>query len=95
MDFTIDGLYGDMIDLSAIDANTKAGATGNQAFHFIGTNVVWNAGDAGQLRAIWTASGQIIQGDVNGDRVADFSVFIFDGGNHGTLSSTDYVDFIL
>ena len=34
--------------------------------------------NAGELRAYWTASGQVIEGDVNGDGVADFSIKITD-----------------
>lgn len=56
---------GDLIDLSAIDANTGNG--GNQAFTFIGT-------------AAFTAAGQVryqngvLQGNVNNNLGADFSI---------------------
>ncbi len=78
----------------AIDANTQNGAATNEAFTFIGTNVNWG-GVAGELRAIWTATGQIIEGDVNGDRKADFSIFIEENGGHSALSGIDGVDFVL
>lgn len=58
----------DYIDLQAIDANIRVGASGNQAFTFIGSNAF--SGKAGELRF---ASG-FISGDVNGDRVADFQI---------------------
>ncbi|HTV69036.1 MAG TPA: calcium-binding protein [Rhizobiaceae bacterium] len=70
---------GDKIDLSTIDADTD-GTAGNQAFTFIGTAAF--SGVDGQLRC----SGGIIQGDVNGDRVADFEI----GINLATLLSTDF-----
>lgn len=58
----------DDIDLRAIDANTAR--TGNQAFSFIGSGVF--TGTAGQLRF----AGGVIWGDVNGDRVADFTIAV-------------------
>ena len=63
---------GDIIDLSAIDANTRSG--GNQAFDFIGGQRF--SGDAGELRF----KNGILQGDVNGDRRADFSLHVEDVG---------------
>jgi hypothetical protein len=75
---------------------------GDQAFDFGGafgaSNVSFgnNAGQgvAGQLRAYWTATGQVIEGDVNGDRKADFSIEIYDPTHAITLSGVDGVDFI-
>ncbi|HYD71044.1 calcium-binding protein [Azospirillum sp.] len=58
---------GDRIDLSGIDA--KAGA-GNDSFSFIGTDAFGAA--AGQLR--WT--GNAVEGDVNGDGTADFTIHV-------------------
>lgn len=56
----------DRIDLAAIDA--KSTVAGNQAFHFIGSTAF---GDhAGELRF---ARGTL-QGDLNGDGTADFSI---------------------
>jgi Ca2+-binding RTX toxin-like protein len=57
---------GDVIDLSAIDANTMV--DGNQAFVFIGA-ARFN-GKPGQLRY----SAGVLSADVNGDRIADFAV---------------------
>ena len=59
----------DLIDLSQIDANTLVNA--NQAFTFIGTAVFGSI--AGQLRLI-AGANSILQGDTNGDGVADFEV---------------------
>lgn len=60
----------DLINLSGIDANTRA--SGNQAFSFIGSSSFSNT--AGELRF----SGGVLSGDVNGDRVADFQVAVSD-----------------
>jgi Ca2+-binding RTX toxin-like protein len=59
----------DVIDLSAIDANTTV--AGDQAFRFIGNNnpFVPSFG-AGQLRF----NGGFLEGDVDGDLVADFRI---------------------
>jgi Ca2+-binding RTX toxin-like protein len=60
---------GDKIDLSAIDANALA--AGDQAFLFIGNNNAFvESWGAGQLRF----NDGYLQGDVNGDMVADFSI---------------------
>jgi Ca2+-binding RTX toxin-like protein len=93
-DFTSDGLNGDVISLSTIDANTTNGAAINDAFSFIGTNVKFT-GAAGQLRAYWSANGQIIEGDVNGDAKADFSIEIVDPNHLITLVNTANHDFVL
>ena len=70
---------GDKIDLQSIDADTD-GTAGNQAFTYIGAGGF--SGVDGQLRF----SGGILQGDVNGDRVADFEIRIV-----GALSGGDIV----
>lgn len=64
----------DKIDLSAIDANTTKG--GNQAFSFIGTKAF--GGRAGELRYEKAKSDTYIHGDVNGDKVADFTIHLDD-----------------
>ena len=60
------------IDLSAIDA--KAGTAANDAFKFIGAQAF--GGVAGQLR--WTDAGatKLVEGDVNGDGIADLTISI-------------------
>lgn len=65
----------DKIDLSKIDANVVL--AGDQKFAFIGGGQF--DGRAGQLRLEATGDGQILHGDVNGDRIADFSIIV-----HGT-----------
>lgn len=63
------GAEGDRIDLSEIDAIT--GTTANDAFAFIGT-AAFSA--AGQLRYQASGAVTLIEGDVNGDRTADFRI---------------------
>lgn len=64
----------DRIDLSAVDANTQKG--GNQAFAFIGTKEF--SGKAGQLRHEKARSDTYLSGDVNGDKIADFTIHLDD-----------------
>ena len=74
----------DVIDLSAIDANTLV--AGNQAFSFIGSSAF--SGVAGQLRF----AGGIVAGDVNGDGIADFEIQVqFSGGPPPPLTVGDFV----
>ncbi len=80
----------DKIDLSTIDANHCR--AGDQDFNFIGSSDF--SGRAGQLHYVWVdlegASDDrtIIEGDVNGDRVADFQIEL-NGLQH--LSCGDFV----
>ena len=65
---------GDRIDLSAVDANTVNGLGNggvNDAFVFI-TGAFGKV--AGQLRAVTTAGVTLLQGDTNGDGVADICI---------------------
>ncbi len=73
--FDFNKIAKDRIDLSAIDANPVL--PGDQAFKFIGAAIFTNL--AGELRfrpAIGSDGGNttVVDGDVNGDGVADFSV---------------------
>jgi hypothetical protein len=43
------------------------------------------------LHAFRSAIGQIVEGDVNGDKIADFSIEIADPTHAITLASTDFV----
>jgi len=78
VDFT--RAQGDKIDLSTLDADTD-GTAGNQAFQFIGATAF--TGIDGQLRC----SSGIIQGDTNGDKVADFEIQV----KLATLFATDFI----
>ena len=69
-DEIVDFVHGDdHIILSGIDADTTA--PGDQDFTFIGT--AHFSGAAGELRYIKFAASTFVVGDVNGDKVADFS----------------------
>jgi Ca2+-binding RTX toxin-like protein len=70
---------GDKIDLSTLDANT--GVSGNQAFTFIG-DAAFSA--AGQIRF---ADG-VLQGNVNGDVVADFEIGLI---GVTSLTASDFI----
>ncbi|MFM9936670.1 MAG: hypothetical protein ACKVOL_10795 [Novosphingobium sp.] len=81
---------GDHIDLSAIDALVSAsgyGASGNQAFHFIGHNSFHNHTGA-ELRYDVIGGNTYVYGNTNGDTVADFCIKL--DGVH-TLSGTDFI----
>jgi Ca2+-binding RTX toxin-like protein len=89
-DTIADFTAGDYIDLSAIDALVSAsgyGASGNQAFHFIGTNGFHNHTGA-ELRYAVSGGNTYIYGNTNGDTAADFCIKL--DGVH-TLSATDFV----
>jgi len=60
---------GDRIDVSAIDANSVGGHS-NDAFSFIGSAAFGNV--AGQLRVATVSGLTVVQGDTNGDGLADF-----------------------
>lgn len=68
----------DRIDLATIDASSKT--AGNQSFKFLAANGAAFNGVAGQLHwfqinATGTANDKtIVEGDMNGDRVADFQI---------------------
>ncbi len=66
---------GDRIDLSLIDA--VAGTSGNEAFSFIGAGAFTNV--AGQLRVGQSGNQWIVEGDANGDGVADLVIAVAAG----------------
>lgn len=74
----------DKIDLGAIDA--RIGGTANDSFQFIGSSAFHNK--AGELQAKAVTGGMQVAGDVNGDGVADFVIFV-QGAT--TLQSSDFV----
>lgn len=73
-DTIFDFTRGDRIDLSAIDASTKA--IGDQSFAFIATKAF--SGRAGELRYEKNASDTYVYADINGDRKADFVLHLDD-----------------
>jgi serralysin len=76
----------DRIDLRAIDAKTDV--PGNQAFKFIGTAPF--SSTKGELRVRQAGSSAIVEGDVNGNGVADFAIFLQNFSNIAGLTSLDF-----
>ena len=74
----------DRIDLRGVDADLAS--RGNQAFHFIGQQAFGH--HAGELHV----AGSALQGDVNGDGVADFEVHF---GSHSVLTGFTAADILL
>ncbi len=86
-DFILDFSMGDLVDLSAIDANTTL--AGNQAFVFIDDNAF--TGQAGQLRSEDLGGGNwVVQADIDGDGVSDFDLLIF-SSDMDAIASNDFV----
>jgi serralysin len=81
LDFT--SSQGDKIDLHLIDAKTTV--AGDQAFTFI-TGAF--TGVAGQLHAIVSGADRLVEGDVNGDGVADFQIKL---SGLPTVIATDFI----
>lgn len=79
-------LEGDKIDLSQIDADGHA-ANGDTAFHFIGGSPFSGAG--AEIRVVAAGDDLLVQGDVTGDKVADFAILV-----QGTIALTA-ADFVL
>jgi Ca2+-binding RTX toxin-like protein len=69
---------GDLIGLSDIDA--IAGTAANDAFTLLTNPNSKFTGTAGELRYEWVGVDTIIEGDVNGDRKADFSIAVEGAG---------------
>jgi Ca2+-binding RTX toxin-like protein len=78
----------DLIDLRPIDANSKSRTT-DDAFTFIGDQAFSKV--AGQLRAYAITGGQIVEGDVNGDGKADFSIEVVATPATLTLTAADFL----
>jgi len=76
----------DRIDLSGIDAVVASGSY--DLFRFIGTSAF--SGAAGELNYFYNSSlaVTVVQGDTNGDRVADFAI---DLAGNVILSSSDFI----
>ena len=81
----------DKIDLHFIDANMLV--EGDQAFRSIGSAAFTGGGaaGAGEMRVLNYNSYFLIEGDTNGDGVADFAIAVTTQGNVAML----HTDFIL
>jgi len=84
----------DLIDLSGIDANALTPI--DDAFTYIGNNAFTNV--AGQLRVQTPSQGEpgnlnIVQGDVNGDGIADFAIVLWSPSS--TLDAPSVSNFII
>jgi Ca2+-binding RTX toxin-like protein len=77
----------DKIHLKSIDANEGIG--GDQAFSFIGASVF--TGAAGQLRWEDIGADKLVQGDTNGDGIADLEILLQNHAGQGLVAS----DFVL
>lgn len=89
-DRIVDFTAGDKIDLRAIDALVSAsgyGASGDQAFHFIGSNNFHNHSGA-ELRSVVMGGNTYVYGNMNGDTVADWCIKL--DGVHA-MTSLDFV----
>jgi Ca2+-binding RTX toxin-like protein len=85
-------IAGDTIDLSAIDANQRAGSTGNQAFNFIGGSAFSAAGQVRVTSSV-DASGRaysLVQAEVTGDNIADLSISVHTTSN-ALLTVADFL----
>ncbi|MDB5706217.1 MAG: Type secretion C-terminal target domain subclass [Sphingomonas bacterium] len=86
MDEITDFNAGDHIDLSVIDASTAG--SGDNAFAFIGADAFNHV--AGELRVAGSGSSWTVQGDVDGDGIADFSIAVATLGAY-SFTSNDFV----
>lgn len=86
MDRINDFQLGDMIDLAAIDANSDI--EGNDSFAFIGANGFSGAG--GELRAYQSNGSWFVEGDTDGDMVADLVIRVDTVGAH-PMVATDFI----
>jgi Ca2+-binding RTX toxin-like protein len=86
VDFSAGG-EADRIDLAALDADGRL--DGNQSFRFIGVNAGFSE-SAGELRAVQTGNRWFIEGDVNGDGVADLIIEVTKAPGH-IFSAGDFV----
>ena len=85
-DVITDFAHGDLVDVSAIDANTHV--AGDQAFTFVTSF----SHAAGQLDWTQTApSAFLIQGDTNGDGAADFSIQVNGALQFTAIAGSDFI----
>ena len=82
-DHVLDFTSGDVLNLATMDADTTSG--GNQAFAFIGASAFGS--HAGELRVEDQGGGNwLVQGDVDGDGIADLQILVTVTDGHGLVS---------
>ncbi len=77
-------IAGDKIDLRTLDADSSVAL--NQAFTYIGTAAF--DGRHGLLHATVSGANLLVTGDINGDKVADFSILV---ANTAALIASDFL----
>lgn len=85
-DRLLDFATGDLIDLSLVDAN--ANVAGLQSFQLVGSGAAFTA--AGQLRISQAGNVALVEGDSDGDGMADFAIEVNVAGGH-SLSAADFL----
>lgn len=80
-----DGAAGDRLDFRALDGNPATAV--DDRMLYIGMSAF--SGMAGQLRAVHTTSGMLVQADLNGDRIADLSITLVG------VATLDFYDMVL
>jgi Ca2+-binding RTX toxin-like protein len=86
-DTILDFSGGDKINLFTIDADGNA-TNGNSRFVFIGDAAFGEK--AGELRVTQSGDGWLVEGDVNGDGLADLAILVHTTGGH-ILGASDFV----
>jgi Ca2+-binding RTX toxin-like protein len=86
-DTILDFSGGDKINLWNIDADGNA-ANGNSKFAFIGDAAFGNK--AGELRVTQSGDGWLVEGDVDGDGVADLAILVQTVAGH-ILGANDFI----
>jgi Ca2+-binding RTX toxin-like protein len=76
----------DRIDLKTIDANSKVSL--DQAFTFLALKGAAFTGVAGQLHYLTSGTNTVVEGDINGDKIADFQIQL---NGLKTLTAADFV----
>jgi serralysin len=75
----------DTIDLSLIDA--RSGWSGNNAFTWKGYDTTFD-GAQGELHYFYSGGRTVVEGDVNGDRVADIQIYL---SGYKALIASDFI----
>jgi RTX calcium-binding nonapeptide repeat (4 copies) len=72
----------DLIAVDAIDANTTNAAGTDDSFNsFIGVNKAFAINTPGTLRAVWTSTGWLVEGNTDNDTAAEFQIAVNDSAH--------------